>query len=78
MGVLRNGKYYPDEKPSDAERQLPPLAKQADVSRRMMEYQRHDVDLLQPYLPDGTPNPDFIKHYPKESVEYGFIKRRSE
>lgn len=76
MGVIINGKYYPDKDAKSAERTLPPLAKQADVSRRTMEYQRHDVDLLQPYLPDGTPNPDFIKHYPKEAVEYGFIKER--
>ena len=78
MGVLINGKYYPEKKASDVRENLPPLAKQADISRRTMEYQRHDVDLLQPYLPDGKPNQDFIKHYPKESVEYGFIKERKE
>jgi len=74
MGVLRNGKYYPEEKAGGTK--LPPLAKQTQTSRRMMEYQKHDVDLIQPYTPDGKPNPDFIKHYPKESVEYGFIKER--
>lgn len=76
MGVLVNGKYYPDKSAADVSGALPPLAKQAHVSHQMAEYQRHDVDLIQPYLPDGTPNPDFIKHYPKESVEYGFIKER--
>lgn len=76
MGVLIDGKYYPDRSAGDVERKSPPLAKQARVSGQMREYQRHDVDLIQPYLPSGEPNPEFIKHYPKESVEYGFIKER--
>ena len=74
MGCLINGKYYPDKSSQDLDGALPPVARQADISRKMAEYQKHDVDLIQPYLPDGTPNPDFIKHYPKESKEYGFIK----
>lgn len=76
MGVLVNGKYYPNKTAGEVGDKLPPLAKQSHVSNLMREYQRHDVDLIQPYLPDGKPNPEFIKHYPKESVEYGFIKER--
>lgn len=75
MGVLVNGKYYPDKTAGDVEDKLPPLAKQAHVSNQMREYQRHDVDLIQPYLPDGKPNPEFIKYYPDEAIEYGFIKK---
>ena len=27
--------------------------------------ENHKIDCLQPWLPDGTPNPDFIKYYGK-------------
>lgn len=70
MGTLLNGKYYKDPK------DVPPQA-QAVVGSQLQRYnlesqaQRHDMDLIQPYLSDGQPNPDFIKYYPKEAKEYG-------
>lgn len=78
MGLLVNGKYYPDKNAEDAESNLPPLAKQARISKMTQEYDRHDIDLVQPYLPNGKPNPDFIKYYPEEAAEYGFTKKESE
>lgn len=70
MGILLNGKYYKD--PKDA-----PAQAQAVVGSQLQNYtlesqaQKHDMDLIQPYLSDGSPNPDFIKYYPKEAKEYG-------
>ena len=70
MGVLINGKYYKD--PS-----LAPHSPQAVVGSQVERYNlesqavKHDMDLIQPYLSDGSPNPDFIKYYPKEAKEYG-------
>ena len=70
MGILIGGKYYKD--PKDA-----PLQAQAKVGAQLRSYdlestaKKHDMDLIQPYLGDGTPNPDFIKYYPKEAQEYG-------
>lgn len=70
MGILINGKYYKD--PADA-----PSQAQAVVGSQLQRYnldsqaQKHDMDLIQPYLPDGSANPDFIKYYPKEAKEYG-------
>ena len=70
MGVLINGKYY--KNPADA-----PAQTRAVVSQQLKSYnlesqaKKHDMDLIQPYLSDGTPNPDFIKYYPREANEYG-------
>ena len=70
MGILIGGKYYKD--PKDA-----PSQAQAKVGAQLRSYdlestaKKHDMDLIQPYLGDGSPNPDFIKYYPKEAQEYG-------
>lgn len=68
--MLINGKYY--KNPDDAPKQA-----QASVGRQLQSYglesqaKKHDMDLIQPYLPDGSVNPEFIKYYPKEAKEYG-------
>lgn len=70
MGILLNGKYY--KNPEDA-----PLSASAVIGQQLQSYhlesqaKKHDMDLIQPYLSDGSPNPDFIKYYPKEAKEYG-------
>ena len=70
MGILLNGKYYKYIK--DA-----PFQSKAVVGSQLQSYnlesqaKKHDMDLIQPYLPDGRPNPDFIKYYPREAKEYG-------
>jgi hypothetical protein len=70
MGILINGKYYKDKK--DA-----PIQAQAVVGSQLQSYNlesqanKHDMDLIQPWQSDGSPNPDFIKYYPKEGKEYG-------
>ena len=70
MGILIGGKYYKD--PKDA-----PIQHQAVVGSQLQSYnlesqaQKHDMDLIQPYLGDGSPNPDFIKYYPREANESG-------
>lgn len=70
MGVLINGKYYKD--PKDA-----PVQAQAVVGSQLQSYnlesqaQKHDMDLIQPWLADGSANPDFIKYYPEEAKAYG-------
>lgn len=74
MGVLIDGKYYPKKSAADVNRRSPALASQNDVYRRTAEYQKFDRELIQPYTADGKPNPEFIKHYPEESKQYGFIK----
>ena len=70
MGLLLNGKYY--KNPSDA-----PFNASEVVGSQLSSYnlesqaKKHDMDLIQPYLPDGSPNPEFIKYYPAEAKEYG-------
>lgn len=76
MGVLYNGKYYKDgEIPQD---DLPPIARQAQMSTLAMDAQKHDRELVQPYLPNGELNPEFEKHYPevvKDWKEQGVLKK---
>ena len=70
MGILVGGKYYKNasEAPQEAH---------AVVGTQVLSYgresasKRYDMELIQPYLADGKPNPDFIKYYPKEAKEYG-------
>lgn len=70
MAILVGGKYYKNAE--DA-----PVQRQAVVGSQLQSYslesqaKRHDMDLIQPYLSDGSANPDFVKYYPKESREYG-------
>ena len=70
MGILLRGKYYRD--PKDA-----PHEAQANIGSQVQRYnleaqgQKHDMELIQPWLPDGKPNPEFIKYYPAEAKEYG-------
>lgn len=76
MGILINNKYYADKSAADVKRRAPAISNQNDVYRRTQEYQKYDRELIQPYTADGKPNPEFIKHYPEESKDYGFIKER--
>lgn len=74
MGILLNNVYYKD--PKDA-----PQEAQAKVGSQVFQYnleaqgKKHDMELIQPWLPDGKPNPDFIKYYPAEAKEYGMEER---
>jgi hypothetical protein len=77
MGMLVDGKYYRDgEAPEEIE--VVPISRQAQMSSLAIEAQKHDRELVQPYLPDGTLNPEFEKHYPeivKDWKEQGIIKK---
>lgn len=73
MGVLIDGTYYPEGRAKPSKGHAPTVARQNSVYQKTAEYQRFDMELVQPYLPNGQPNPEFIKFYPKEAVEYGFI-----
>lgn len=76
MGVIRGGKYYPDELPtSSAVIGVASIARSSSIDR---DYESHAQDLIQPFNPDGTPNQDFIDYYPEESKQYGFIPKEEE
>lgn len=70
MGTLVGGKYYKNADEA-------PIERQAVVGSQLQSYslesqaKRHDMDLIQPYLSDGSVNPDFVRYYPKEAKEYG-------
>ena len=70
MGVLINGKYYKD--PSKA-----PTSHTAPIAQQVQSYdleqasKKHDQELIQPYRPDGSRNPEFARYYPELAKEYG-------
>jgi hypothetical protein len=73
-GYIINGKYVrASSVPSGA---LAPrkqvLHKQFEAERDRQEFAR---DLVQPYLPNGKPNPEFITALPKEAERYGFVNK---
>lgn len=77
MGVIRDGKYHPDENVQQpvGDHVVQSIASEGNISR---QYEEHAHDLIQPYNPDGTPNEDFIDYYPDDAKRYGFIKEESE
>lgn len=48
------------------------LQKQFEITE---DVQRFKKDLVQPYLPNGKPNPEFISAMPEEAERYGFVKK---
>ena len=76
MGIVIDGKYYPDKTAADFNHHAAPVAAQADYFNRKSQCVKYDREIIQPYTADGKPNPEFIKHYPEESKQYGFVKER--
>lgn len=75
-GYIINGKYVrASSVPSGA---LAPrkqsLHKQFEIEKDRQEFAR---DLVQPYLPNGKPNPEFIDALPKEAERYGFVDKNN-
>ena len=70
MGVLLDGKYYknPEDAPSQS---FAAVGAQLEGYNLHHQAQKYDRELIQPWLPDGNPNPEFIKYFPKEAKEYG-------
>lgn len=71
-GYILNGKYVRSSHDTVATKpRKQPLAKQYEMDRMREDFRR---DIIQPYLPNGKPNPEFIEAYPKQAVNYGFVK----
>ena len=73
-GYIINGKYVRSNSTASAatvpRKQI--LHKQYEAERDRQEFAR---DLVQPYLPNGKPNPEFITALPKEAERYGFVNK---
>ena len=73
-GYIVNGKYVRTKSvPSSAtapRKQI--LHKQFEAEKDRQEFAR---DLVQPHLPNGKPNPEFITAMPKEAERYGFVNK---
>ena len=72
MGVIRDGKYYPDESAKKINRgsTLNGIREANSLDR---EYENHAHNLIQPHNPDGTPNQDFIDYFPEDAKNHGMI-----
>lgn len=77
MGVIKDGKYYPNEHPEKIIRNntLDGIHENNHFAR---EYEKHAHNLIQPNNPDGTVNQDFIDFFPEDAKNHGFIKEESE
>jgi len=74
LGYIRDGVYH--KGPPIGETPTPSsLAKAADHDdQRFM----HQADLVQPYLPDGKTNPEFLELYYEEAKNFGLIDYQSD
>lgn len=72
MGYIKDGKFYPGSPPTEVKR----VRKHPGHSKYVTEeiLTQHRKDIIQPYV-NGKPNPEFIKAYPKESENYGFVNK---
>lgn len=74
MGYIdANGKFVKGEVPSTIK--VPrrnPLSAGFENEQIIRDHKR---DLVQPYLSNGQPNPEFIEALPEEAERYGFVKK---
>lgn len=73
-GYILNGKYIRTaEVPTGAVApRKQPLHKAFEAEAQRTEFAR---DLVQPYLANGKPNPEFIDAMPKEAERYGMVNK---
>lgn len=75
LGYIKNGKYYKGAWDKITVSAAFSLVKAQDHDdQRFM----HQAELVQPYLPDGTVNPEFTELYYEESKNFGYIKETTE
>jgi len=73
MGYIRNGVFHTGNPPmQDLVPQPTSVWKQGDHDRQRAD---HKWELTQPYLPNGSVNPEFLTAYPEESKSeaYKFV-----
>jgi hypothetical protein len=71
-GYIKNGVYYrtkqvPVEELSAGQQTM---WKQGDHGRQRFD---HAAEIIQPYLPNGDPNPAMIEAWPEDAKRYGFL-----
>lgn len=75
MGYVLDGKYYSGDIPKSSVKANNSMLKQWSHDEQRF---KHRKELIQPYLPNGQPNPEFIDNFESEAFEYGFIKKEEE
>jgi len=76
-GYYKNGKYYRVAEVPVAQLVTPQQStwKQADHARQRFD---HAAEIIQPYLPNGDPNPAMIEAWPEDAERYGFLPSAGE
>ena len=73
-GYIINGKYVRTKNvPGSAK--VPRRQPGAKEFEAQLDRERFAKDLVQPYLPNGQVNEEFIRALPKEAERYGFVKK---
>lgn len=71
--IDKHGRYIKGDVPVDVKvPRKQPLHDQFEKDEMVQEYKR---DLVQPYLPNGKPNPEFIEALPDQAEKYGFTNK---
>ena len=77
MGIILNGKYYPDKSAKDITHSNSNISDLHTEHKLSAQAKAHAHNLIQPNNPDGSPNQDFIDYYPEDAKAHGFIKDNS-
>lgn len=73
-GYILNGKYVRAGNTPDSAKSVrkQPLHGQYETDRMREEFRK---DLVQPYLPNGKPNKEFVDAFPERAEGYGFVNK---
>lgn len=68
MGIIKNGRYYPYEKPEQLKTAVQSTYKAHEHNRQRKDHSR---ELIQPFGKDGKLSEDFKQAWPEEAASYG-------
>lgn len=72
--AIVNGRLVSADDLSNTKRPSADVGEISHNGQLRRQYFKHARDLVQPYLPTGAVNPDFIKYRPVDAKRYGMIK----
>jgi hypothetical protein len=76
--AIVNGRLVSVDGLSNAKRPSVDVREISHNGQLRRQYFKHARDLIQPYLPTGAVNPDFIKYRPADAKRYGMIEERDD
>lgn len=78
MGVIINGKYYPDGELPKNTQPSTTVAGINEQGKLQQIYRTHAHELIQPNNPDGSINKAFADYYPEDAKNHGHVPESEE